>query len=308
MAAFPQTAVAPLPLPRFVVLAGAHAGASLSLDQAEWQVGSSADCDVILSDPDIAGEHFKLRLGKYQSVTVEATGAEVRVNDMDVAKGSGYQGKLPVRIHAGSAIVELLAAPSGSRSPIRFPALASWFNRNAAVAGGSVAGLCLLLYPFIAMSDADASAPKALPAAATATPAAEPIAKPAVEDAESALNARLGEAGLERLRVDAQGSYLQVAGEVNVREMEQWRGVQRWFDETYGRTHLLHGTVRLREAVANPRVRFQAVWSGENPYVIGERGQRLYPGAAVNDGWMLQRIESDRVILARDGQEFSLTL
>ncbi|GGJ85726.1 SctD/MshK family protein [Pseudomonas matsuisoli] len=305
MAVSPQTAVAPLSLPRFVVLAGAHAGASLSLDQAEWKVGSSADCDVILSDSDIASQHFTLRFGKAQSVTVEATGADVRVDEVDVVKGSGYKGRLPMRIQAG-AVVIALAAPDGVRRSLRFPALASWFNRNAAVAGGGVAGICLLLYPFIAMSDADASAPKAPPA--VVTPVAASAALPQTEAPVSALKTRLGEAGLDHLRVDAQGSYLQVGGEVNVREMEQWRGVQRWFDETYGRTHLLHGTVRLREVAANPRVRFQAIWSGKNPYVIGERGQRLYPGAAVSDGWMLQRIEADRVILARDGQEFSLTL
>ena len=42
--------------------------------------------------------------------------------------------------------------------------------------------------------------------------------------------------------------------------------------------------------------------------ILGERGERLYPGAALADGWVLQRIESDRLILARQGRTFELTL
>jgi hypothetical protein len=55
-------------------------------------------------------------------------------------------------------------------------------------------------------------------------------------------------------------------------------------------------------------VHFQAVWLGPQPYVINERGRRLYPGAGLDDGWVLQRIENDRVVLVRDGRQFELTL
>lgn len=308
MIALPRLSSAPAQLPRMVICAGVHAGASLSIDQPHWQVGSGDDCDVILSDAAVAPRHFGIRMGKHSAVTIEATGGAIMVNDVPVPHGSGYDGRLPVRIHVGDAIIALeIDTPVGSLAARR-ARFTGWFNRHAAVAGGSVVVLCLVLYPFFGMSEADASAPATVAAQPQEPVRTAEAAATQSESPEQALHARLQNAGLGDLKMDAQGSYLQVSGEVDVRGMEQWRGVQRWFDEAYGRTHLLHGAVRLREVLSPPRVRFQAIWTGDNPYVVGERGQRLYPGAAVAGGWVLKGIEPERVILARDGQEFSLTL
>lgn len=308
MIALPRLSSAPAQLPRMVICAGVHAGASLSIDQPHWQVGSGDDCDVILSDAAVAPRHFGIRMGKHSAVTIEATGGAIMVNDVPVPHGSGYDGRLPVRIHVGDAIIALeIDTPVGSLAARR-ARFTGWFNRHAAVAGGSVVVLCLVLYPFFGMSEADASAPATVAAQPQEPVRTAEAAATQSESPEQALHARLQNAGLGDLKIDAQGSYLQVSGEVDVRGMEQWRGVQRWFDETYGRTHLLHGAVRLREVLSPPRVRFQAIWTGDNPYVVGERGQRLYPGAAVAGGWVLKGIEPEGVILARDGQEFSLTL
>jgi hypothetical protein len=296
--------------PRFVVVAGAHAGASLPIDQSIYTVGSSIDCDVVLRDPELVEQHFKICLGKNRSVVIEALGGAVWIGDLEVAKGSGYRGTFPLQIRVGQTLVELQGVPGRNWLPAFLPSVAAWFNRNAAVAGGGVAGICLLLYPFIAMSEADASAaaPAAPPAMAAPVAASMKPVQPASVDAEQALKAHLAEVGLDHLNLNTQGSYFQVSGEVSVGEMQQWQATQRWFDERYGRTHLLHGAVSLRQVLPTPRVRFQAIWTGKDPYVIGDRGQRLYPGASVNDGWMIRRIEPGQVILARDGQEFSLTL
>ncbi|WP_437880814.1 SctD/MshK family protein [Pseudomonas sp. LRF_L74] len=304
MTASLRTGLVPLAMPRLLVVAGVHAGASLPIDQPEWHVGSSTECDVVLSDPGLAARHFRICLGKRHAVTLEATGGDLWVDEVEVARGSGYRAHLPVRVRVADMIIELQGPAQRGRLPLRLPPLAAWFKGNAAVVGAGVVVACLLAYPFIGMREADASA--SVQAMLTAPVAMADNTAP--ENAAQALRGHLDQAGLQHLQLDAQGSYLQVSGEVGVREMEQWRATQRWFDETYGRTHLLHGAVSLRSAPAAPRVRFQAVWNGDKPYVIGERGQRLYPGAALSDGWLLERIEAERIILARDGQEFSLTL
>lgn len=45
------------------VLSGSHQGAEIALKPGEYLVGSSADCDIILSDQNLASEHFKLTVG-----------------------------------------------------------------------------------------------------------------------------------------------------------------------------------------------------------------------------------------------------
>jgi len=45
------------------VLSGPHQGAEIALKPGEYLVGSSGDCDVILSDQNLASEHFKLTVG-----------------------------------------------------------------------------------------------------------------------------------------------------------------------------------------------------------------------------------------------------
>ncbi len=71
---------------------------------------------------------------------------------------------------------------------------------------------------------------------------------------------------------------------------------------------MLNPRVAVRADAARPRVRFQAVWFGANPYVINDSGKRLYPGAALADNWVLERIENNQVILARGEERFTFTL
>ena len=84
--------------------------------------------------------------------------------------------------------------------------------------------------------------------------------------------------------------------------------VQQAYDARFAQQVVLHPNVVARAEIAKPRVRFQAVWFGEKPYVINESGKRLYPGAALADDWTLERIERDQVILARGEERFTFTL
>ncbi|QHC49091.1 hypothetical protein EKK97_04940 [Billgrantia tianxiuensis] len=89
---------------------------------------------------------------------------------------------------------------------------------------------------------------------------------------------------------------------------EEWRDVQHWFDQHYGSRQLLISEARPRLSVDSPALQFQAVWFGDNPYVVDARGERLYPGAPLQEGWVLAEIAEGRVTVRRDGTEFSLTL
>lgn len=288
---------APTP-PRFVVSAGAHAGASFPLTDERCRIGSDLTCDVVLSDAVIAPEHFALQLVKRKGLRVEAVGADLHVDGTHVAQGCGYLGRLPVTLRIGEVEMHICAGTTGAiATPLR-----SWLDRRAAVVAGSVAGLGLCLFPFLAMSGASPRVEPEQPAQTSISVA------PTSADPTEELRARLADANLQALRLDVQGSYLQVTGALDADRMQRWRDVQRWFDQTYGHSHLLHGAVSPAAPIEPPRVRVQAIWTGENPYVIGENGQRLYPGAAVDGGWVLASIEAERLLLRRDGAEFVLTL
>ncbi|MCE8033366.1 FHA domain-containing protein [Halomonas sp. MCCC 1A11057] len=125
---------------------------------------------------------------------------------------------------------------------------------------------------------------------------------------EEALAQRLTEAGLEGLQVRDAGNHLIVAGEFPPERYEEWRDVQHWFDQHYGSRQLLISEARPRLSVDSPALQFQAVWFGDNPYVVDARGERLYPGAPLQEGWVLAEIAEGRVTVRRDGTEFSLTL
>jgi hypothetical protein len=43
------------------------------------------------------------------------------------------------------------------------------------------------------------------------------------------------------------------------------------------------------------------VWFGDRPYVITADGQHFNQGAVLDDGWVVQEIAQDHLLLAKDG-------
>nr|WP_300311855.1 EscD/YscD/HrpQ family type III secretion system periplasmic domain-containing protein [Halomonas sp.] len=123
-----------------------------------------------------------------------------------------------------------------------------------------------------------------------------------------ALQNRLTEAGLNDLQVEDAGNHLVVSGEFAPHQHADWQAVQRWFDESYGSRQVLISNAMPGVTPDHPDFRFQAVWLGDNPYVIGDNGERLYPGAALQQGWVLAEIANDRLTLRRGEDEMFLTL
>lgn len=189
--------------------------------------------------------------------------------------------------------------------------------RALAKRGTAVTALCTSLmligiYQLVGVDKAGANiSASALHSTAMLHPQAAEAARLLVATAISpveALNQRLAESGLDTLRVRDAGSHLVVSGEFAPDRYEQWRDVQSWFDQHYGGSQVLISEVRPGLALDAPAFQFQAVWFGDNPYVIDARGERLHPGAALQEGWVLAEIGDDRVTVRRGSDEFSLTL
>jgi hypothetical protein len=50
-----------------------------------------------------------------------------------------------------------------------------------------------------------------------------------------------------------------------------------------------------------PNLQLRAVWFGDRPYVITADGQHFNQGAVLDDGWVVQEIAQDHLLLAKDG-------
>jgi hypothetical protein len=128
-----------------------------------------------------------------------------------------------------------------------------------------------------------------------------------IDEAERELKARLASAKLTAARVDAAGGRLAVSGQIGKRDVAAWTAIQQWFDQTYGDHLVLTTTVTVADGQAAPALQPQAIWYGERAYVVAADGARYYEGAVLENGWTIQSIGADRILLSRDGQTTALT-
>lgn len=286
--------------PQLRVTGGLHTGVALALNEPVYRIGTDADSDILLGDPGVLPGHVLLRF-KGRGVAIEAVAGDVQVGERIVACGTGYRCPLPVELKIGQALLQI-SAPHQQTTAL--PPALLWGQRHLPVLAMAAVTLMVGLYSAMSVSQSAPAAPQV--GLATTT---EPGAAPATEQQVlEALRERLVEARLPMLSVNAQDNYLRVSGELDPDQRARWGTVQQWFDSHYGQSHLLQNAVTLRAPLAQPRVRIQGVWLGDKPYVVGERGERLYPGAAMADGWVLQRIEPEQLVLSRNGSEFNLSL
>jgi hypothetical protein len=291
-------------MPTLEVIAGLHAGVSVSLNEPSYCLGSSDEVDLILRDTGVAPRHIVLRLGK-NAVAIEAIGGDVFANEKRIPLGKGLRLPLPIELSLGEARIRL-SAPL-SRPPARRMGLP--FNRAGVMAlFGAV--VLLGLYTLIGTSEAEDRLLSLASAPVSSAPVSNAHHDDAIQDDQVSqqLLSRLESAGLSSIHVEPQGRHIMLSGEIDKAQQPAWVDIQKWFDGEYGSRHVLVNSVALRKVPASPRVKFQAVWLGQDPYVVSESGTRLYPGAPLDDGWVLKQIEPQRIVLSRNGHEFSLTL
>lgn len=282
--------------PKLDVLTGPHAGVTVDLESPVCRIGTDVHCDIVLSDPRIQPVHLTLQLDE-RYLDIEASGGDVMIGARLLSHGHGCRCRLPVELSIGETSLRL-AHPAGATRSWR----ADRYLQAGLLLGLSLTVAGLWWWP---------ASPGPAPLAATTEAATPASAAAGIGDTmarRGQLREQLDNAGLQALSITPHENALSVSGSVDDAQRVRWIDVQHWYDRTWGNQPLLRNEVALVPAPRAPRVHFQAVWLGPQPYVINERGRRLYPGAALDDGWVLQRIENDRVILIRDGKEFELTL
>lgn len=289
-------------LPTLTVIAGLHRDVSLVLDEPSCSIGSGASASLVLGDSGIADEHLRLRFAGRQLI-VEATGGDVAVIDegreIAVERGHGYRAHFPLEITLGQARVRLAGPESDA------PAPPVWYGKPQWL----VAALFMLVCAgAVAMLQ---ERPQAVSPNFTGPVAEAPIAvdqPPSLEEIRADLAQRAEDSGLAGVAFSVDDGQLFARGSYAPERQAAWIALQRHFDSRYASRHLLHRAVTAEALEADPQVKFQAVWLGENPYVINASGERLFPGAPLADGWVIERIAADQILLARGARRFALTL
>jgi hypothetical protein len=288
---------------------GLHQGVRLSLDRSVYIVGSAASADLLLSDSGIAEQHMVLRFANGQ-VAVEAIGGDVvaygaQAREIKIPAGRGHRARLPLDIRIGEARLTLTRDAQPARQPAPARTAPNWQRKPQWVIALLLMFLCVGAFAF----RDEAVSP--LASAGHDASSAPPPRKQQVATAAEArlwLEQQLAAANLKQVKVSEVDGQLSVQGSYDPAQKGQWRRAQQAFDSRFGQQVVLHPDVVARTEIAKPRVRFQAVWFGANPYVINDSGKRLYPGAALADDWTLESIENNQVILARGEERFTFTL
>jgi type III secretion protein D len=119
--------------------------------------------------------------------------------------------------------------------------------------------------------------------------------------AAQALQAELERVGLLNVVVNAGLGIVTAAGTIEPSTVPRWQSVQQWFDERFaGEITLVNGVSAKAEKLP-VALGIEAVWRGEQSHLI-IRGQKYLEGAVLDGGWIIHRIEPERVVLQRDGR------
>jgi hypothetical protein len=297
---------------RLEVVAGAHRGAVLLLDESDYRIGRSPDADIVLSDSGVAPAHAMLHVGRDMltgrtMVRIAATGGDIMVGQEKLPRSRGCRAKLPVSIGLGETRVDLSDAGAGGVAPadIRKTLTA------VGVAAGAAFAIAVATLAFRASGSADVRAPERLtsgqPAGLSTANVSSAFAL-AAEEAERALNARLDAAKITTLRISAENGRLAATGTLAGQQASEWAAIQRWFDQTYnGRIVLTTRIDRPGGPRAMPALQLQAVWYGDRPYILTADGEHYFTGAVLDNGWIIRDIGEDRLLLAKEGETVALT-
>ncbi|MFE0756141.1 FHA domain-containing protein [Inquilinus sp. NPDC058860] len=301
---FPQS-----PSVTLFVLAGPNAGTVQKLAPAAYRVGSGLESDIVLADEALAPVHALIDIDRHR-VRIEPLAGTMTVPGRAglLEPGGAVTLPLPAELTLGSSRIVL-------RSPVEATVGGSRLRAVTVTAAllvilGGLSGIALSSGGS-GGSEGQAGDQAAAPEAgkpAVQTAALAPVV-PRQQTPQEALQARIDAAGLGGIALDAKGSRIVASGRLSPAEMAQWRETQAWFDRTFASSALLASEVTTGAGSGAPELVIQAVWTGDNPYLITHTGSKYFEGADLGGGWSVDTIRADAVTLrSRAGQSFVMVL
>lgn len=308
---------------------GLHAGTVQRLSPGIYTLGSELEADIILADKEIEAVHLIVELDR-RGLRLEPLQGAIAVHGESVSLEPGGERHLtfPASFTIGATKIKITAPKDVVQTKRR--------QRVALTAAGlalmAVLGFQIVRPPLTMATDGQASALTqpaepltsalmgnvpmpddidGLQAQAATTSDVDDVAAAApdvtIDAAAAALRARLAADDFSDIEVKTAVDRIMVRGDAEPERMGEWQDVRIWFDSAFGQDFLLVANVEPAEQQTPPKLAIEAVWSGDDPYLIAG-GRRFFVGAPIGDGWTIDRIGPEEIAFKRGDKSFSLSL
>lgn len=302
--------------PVFEVISGLHRGVKLPLTNSTYRIGSSAEADIMLRDEGVIPDHAVLRIDDGM-VNIETSGSAITLDDgKELPARHGYRVRLPAEFSVGDARIRVSGTSANRKGGLAGLAI-STPAASAAVLVVAVSVLVimgLLSSPTTPAKDIrtatrdiqDTTVPQN-ESGSVQEPDGTVDNSGRVAAITQEVQQKLQEHNLGVLTVTPVRNEIQVSGAITRSQQQAWIDVVNWFDRTHSSDATLVSIVKADKKPTRPPVALQAIWFGDNPYMIASDGKRYYEGAFLNNGWTVRAIHKDRIVLAKGDEQLSLT-
>lgn len=277
---------------RLEIADGPNAGAVVSLAPGRYRLGSDTGDDIVLADRDIAPSHAVLQVtADHADITPLAGGIVLQRSALKT--GQPKMLKRGAVMTIGGTRIRVAAAETAQRR----------LGRTLITACLALLGVMGAAVVYHSAAPVSVGATEAR-AAATVT-----RATPTLGDAVAGFRRYLTDAGLAgKVRISTLGGVVLASGNIQAGDRETWLDAQKWFDGHLSSQFALRDTVRVAQTPDPPQLAIAAVSMEPVPNVVTQDGQRLVVGAVLQDGWQIDRITLNEIILRRSGREVRITL
>ncbi len=283
------------------VTRGRHKGATADIVGLRASVGQALDCDIVLTDANIASRHVILDFtgtpgSRSAVVTAGETGAVVAGHA--IQPGVARTQRLPLQIDVGDATIEITdRAKTATRA----------LNMTLAIplAVGAGAGIGTLL---TWGSAPDVVLPSARPQAPIAsTPRAAPTI--ALPDVARQMDGMLATAGLQKqIKLTQRDNVILAEGTLPLDAFAKWRQIKAAVRESTSDRIVIADVVKPGDTSAGPANMIASVSNGKVPFVTGSNGKRAAVGEPLADGWIVRHITPQSVLLERGTAKMTIKL
>nr|WP_298797127.1 EscD/YscD/HrpQ family type III secretion system periplasmic domain-containing protein [uncultured Acetobacter sp.] len=282
----PGQTVTSVSKPLLVIENGPQAGCSLALQTGVFSVGKSLDNDIVVADQTLLDRHFQVHT-RFSGIELKPLeGAFYLQSRKAFHRETSYFCRKNFTFSAGNTTFKIVIP-----------------KRTHIQKYISFVFLTLLLtivciwntYPLWSHHPA---APLVPPSSALHTGSEDLLTL------QNSLQAKIAARHLDGITITAGADGALIAtGAAQPEQNKLWSATKLWFDNTYGTRTLLLDRVSFSHVTTQSPVQIAGVALGAQPYVIDTSGQRLPPGSLVENGWIIDQILSDRILLHR-GPEY----
>ncbi|MCA6105794.1 SctD/MshK family protein [Bradyrhizobium cenepequi] len=293
--------------------AGLYAGTSQDLPAGTYVIGGAVEADVVLIGENLAARHAVVVIDD-DKARVEALADGVSLAGYGALNaGHPVAVTLPFELSIAGVVMSWSRAISKSNTAHDLHLLSGRRLRSAAALSVAAVIIAAIASNLAAVGTGSAGSfidslrpPLAAPAAPSGSARPERAqlsTQPAgaIKDAAEELTREVENAGLLNVTVEASGGAVMARGSVEPGVAAQWQNVQQWFDQRFKGEVLLVNGVAVKAEKLPSSLAIEAVWRGPQSHLV-IRGQKYLEGAMLDDGWTIQHIEAERVVLKRDGR------